>query len=160
MRVSESKKTPPAQGSRTIKEEDIKTEASVGRRSALGLMGTAAVAGAAGVATGLQSRQALAATDGDSGATADPPNGGRGLARGTASNLTDSDPDNADPPNNGRGGPDNRRTGLTDADAGASADPPNNGRGPLRNRQTGVTDQDPSADPPGNGRNVERRTGK
>jgi hypothetical protein len=160
IRVSDSKKTPPAGGSRTIKEDDIKTEAAVGRRSALGVMGTAAIAGAAGVTTGLQSRRALAATDGDSGATADPPNAGRGLPRGQASNVTDADPNNADPPNNGRGGEDQRRTGLTDADDGAAADPPANGRGPLRNTQTGVTDQDPSADPPNNGRNVARRSGK
>ena len=157
--MSDNKQDRPAGASRTIKESDIKTEAAVGRRSALGIMGTVAAAGAAGVGTVVASHDAQAATDGDSGATADPPNRGRGLPRARQSGQTDQDP-TADPPSNGRGGPDQRIAGLTDQDNGNGSDPQGQGRGFFRASASGVTDQDPSADPPGNGRNVPRRSGK
>jgi hypothetical protein len=157
--VSDSKQDRPTGGSRTIKESDIKSEPALGRRSALGVMGTVAAAGAVGVATVGAPSEAQAATDGDSGATADPPNRGRGLPRARQSGVTDVDP-SADPPNNGRGGTEQRIQGLTDQDQGNGADPPGTGRGFFRATASGVTDQDPSADPPGNGRNVPRRSGK
>ena len=100
----------------------------VSRRSFLGtVMGGAAV-GAVGIIAGSQRAEAQV-TDSDSGASADPPGGGRGRRTGV------TDRDASDPRGNGRGrrssryqtlGPGRQPTGITDSNP---FDRPGYGRG-------------------------------
>ena len=158
---------------KTLKDDEIVSGPSVGRRSVLAALG----AGTATLAAGVRPASAQI-TDSDGGACADP--GGRGRGR---TGVTDSDGGAfADPVGNGRftgwtdsdfgscsdpagqgrgtrasggggggGGGGGRASGPTDSDGGAYADPVGQGRGGVR---TGRTDSDGGtwADPPGGGR--------
>ena len=162
--MSAQKKPDGQNKSGRLREEDVVSEETrIGRRSALSILGIAALgAGSAtslvgcffdspqygGVGTGL--------TDNDSGQWADPSGNGRGGARGVYTGLTDGDSGAyADPSGQGRGrGGRGGATGLTDSDQGPYADPSGNGRGTARLGYTGMTDGDqgPYAVPVNQGR--------
>lgn len=86
--------------------------------------------------------------DGDTGANADPIDGGRGCAGRQRTNITDNDTgQGSDPVDYGRGGGPRRP-------AGSGAPQNGSGVGGSRQRESGLTDSDvgASADPAGNGR--------
>lgn len=108
---------------KTLSDDEMVTEAHLGRRSALGLIGAgfvgAAVAGA--ITTRSSEAHAQGPSDSDSGPNADRPGHGR-------TGATDRDSGaNADGP--GRGVCRLRR--HTDSDSGGNADGVNRGRGPC-----------------------------
>ena len=132
---------------KTLKDDEIVSGPSVGRRSVLAALG----AGTATLAAGVRPASAQI-TDSDGGACADP--GGRGRGR---TGVTDSDGGAfADPVGNGR------FTGWTDSDFGSCSDPAGQGRGTRASggggggggRASGPTDSDGGAyaDPVGQGR--------
>ncbi|MEZ4389983.1 MAG: hypothetical protein R3A48_02715 [Polyangiales bacterium] len=108
---------------KTLSDDEMVTEAHMGRRSALGLIGAGVVGAAvAGAITAKPSQaHAQGPSDSDSGANADRPGHGR-------TGATDRDSGaNADGP--GRGVCRLRR--HTDSDTGNNADGVNRGRGPC-----------------------------
>jgi hypothetical protein len=108
---------------KTLNDNDIVTEAHMGRRSALGLIGAgvAGLAVAGAITTHATEAHAQGPSDSDSGANADRPGHGR-------TGATDRDSGaNADGPNRGVC----RLRRHTDSDAGAGADGAQRGRGPC-----------------------------
>ena len=157
---------PDAENKKTLKDDEIVSRPSVGRRSLLAALGVGTATLAAGVRPasaqitdsdggpcadpGGRGRGRTGVTDSDGGAFADPGGNGRFTGR------TDSDGGScADPVGQGRGtrsgGGGGRASGPTDSDGGRYADPGGQGRGGVR---TGRTDSDGGtwADPPGGGR--------
>lgn len=107
----------------TLTDEEMVTEAHLGRRSALGLIGAGVVSAAVGAAVTAKpsTANAQSVSDSDSGPNADAPGHGR-----TGQTDRDSGP-NADGP--GRGVC--RLRHFTDSDSGGGADGARQGRGPC-----------------------------
>ena len=161
----------------TLRDDDIKTERTFGRRSMLSMV--AGVAGA-GLATGVPVRGSVLAhgatgySDNDSGKRADEAGNGRGtgltdndagqfqdpVGNGTGqgqSGLNDSDSgNNADPAGQGRGNKPRNGGGLTDNDVGQFQDPIGGGTGPM---QSGLNDSDDASSAGGADQGGYGRTG-
>lgn len=151
--MSDQTKKPEA--ATTLTDADIAEEAPR-RRSVLALISATVVGGAAKALGGCivanpqpvqtgpvyaQPQQAVVVqqpgyqtgvTDGDSGAYADPVNGGRGTPRGMQTGVTDGDSGTYSDPVNGGRGRRGYQTGITDADSGSYADGVGRGRGGRR----------------------------
>jgi hypothetical protein len=110
-------------------DDDIRTRPTLGRRGALRLVGSTALAAIAGRSASAASR------DDDAGQTADPPSPQMGSDR--------DDGAKADPPGSRRLRERGQR-GPTDRDAGAKADPAGGGRGAAS--RSADADQGPKSD--------------
>ena len=97
-------------------------------------------------AYGRHCRPATGATDGDTGANADPVNGGRRSRTG----CSDGDSGSGSDPG-GYGRHCGRTTGATDNDSGPNADPTNGGRG-YAHRNCSDSDSGSNSDNSGQGR--------
>ena len=109
---------------KTLTDEEIVTEKTIGRRSTLGIIGASVVGVAVAAAVGLRGSPAQAQqgpSDSDSGPGEDAPGRGR-----TGASDRDSGP-NEDHPNHGVCA----LRGTSDQDSGPGEDPPAHGRGPC-----------------------------